>query len=64
MLACLSQSLFYCCEETHGKLQEKTFDWGLACSFREVVHEHHGRECGSKHAGMVLEQELSSYILF
>ena len=61
MLACLSHSLFYCCEETHGKLQEKTFDWGLACSFREVVNI---MECGSKHAGMVLEQELSSYILF
>ena len=38
-----------------GNLQKKTFNLGLAYSFRCLVDDHHDREYGSRQVGMVLE---------
>lgn len=35
----------------------------LDYSFRELVHDHHGRDHGGKRVAMVLEQQLRVYIL-
>jgi hypothetical protein len=46
---------------TKATLIKKTFNWGLAYSFRGLVYYHHGRKHGSTQAsaGVVAE----SYIL-
>ena len=35
---------------TKATLMRKTFNWGLAYSFRALVHCHHGRKHGSMQA--------------
>lgn len=41
-----------------GNIDKKTFNWGLAYSFRGLVHDH----LGNRQEGMVLEQQLRAYI--
>lgn len=44
--------MIYCCEETPDQgNSKKLFNWGLAYSFRDIVHDYHGR----KHSGMAVE---------
>ena len=31
---------------------------GLAYSFKELAHDHHGRKCGNMHADMVVEKKM------
>lgn len=42
--------------DDQGDLWKKAFHWGLAESFRGLVHDAHGREWGGRWAGMVQEQ--------
>lgn len=48
--------VFYCSEETPWQrqlLQKKAFNWGLAYSFRGLVHCYHGRKHGSTRGEMM-----------
>jgi hypothetical protein len=46
-----------------GNSETKAFNWGLACRFKGGVHDHHGREQGSRQTSMVLEKWLRTYLL-
>lgn len=49
--------------KSQSNLQEKTFNWGLAYSFKGWVHDQHGEKHGSRQADMVLRQQLRAYML-
>lgn len=64
----MSELLFCCCAKTPWpqKFIEKGIWGGGAYDFRELdrVHEHHGRECGSRWAGLVMKWWLRAYSQF
>lgn len=48
----VSQPLLYSCEETPQPkqlLQRNTFNWEIACRFRDLIYYHHGGIHGSVH---------------
>jgi hypothetical protein len=47
--------VFCCCEETPRPRQLIQENWGLAYSFRELVH-YHGGENGSRQTGIEMEK--------
>lgn len=58
----VSQLFIYCCDEMFKTTYKKiVFGWSITCR-RIRVHDHHGREHGSKPVGMMLEQYLGAYI--
>lgn len=36
---------------SQGNLTKEAFNWGLAYSFKELVHGYHGGECRGRQAG-------------
>jgi hypothetical protein len=47
---------------TRRLIKKKALKWKLAYNLRALAHNHYGRECGSKQAGMVLKKELRAHI--
>ena len=48
-------------QQTKAVIKEKVFNWKLSYSFRGCIHDrhaddHHAGECGSRQAGVALEQ--------